>query len=84
MNPDDLPGLAIADGDVVDLVGIADDDIERRANRFRVVAYRPAKGCAATYLPEANPLVALDSVAEVSNTPASKSIVVRLTRAAAA
>jgi hypothetical protein len=32
----------------------------------------------AAYFPEANVLVPLDSVAEVSNTPASKSVVVRL------
>jgi hypothetical protein len=42
------------------------------------VAYPTARGCAATYFPEANVLVPLDSTAEGSNTPASKAIVVRL------
>ena len=37
-----------------------------------------APGCAAAYFPEANVLVPLDSVAEVSKTPASKSVVIRL------
>jgi hypothetical protein len=54
---------------------------ERRAKAFRLVGYPTARGCAATYFPEANPLVPLDSVAETSNTPTSKSIVVRLERA---
>ena len=44
---------------------------------------RRPRGCAATYFPEANVLVPLDSTAEISNTPASKSIVIRLERSAA-
>jgi FdhD protein len=42
------------------------------------VAYPAARGSAASYYPETNVLVPLDSVAEVSNPPASKGIVVRL------
>ena len=53
-------------------------DGERRAEDFRIVSYATARGCAAAYFPETNVLVALDSVAKVSNTPVSKSIVVRL------
>jgi hypothetical protein len=53
-------------------------DGDRRAEKFRVVAYPTARGCAAAYFPEANALVALDSVADTSNTPVSKAIVVRL------
>jgi hypothetical protein len=45
---------------------------------FRIVRYPTAKGCAAAYFPETNVLVPLDSTAEVSNTPTSKSIVIRL------
>ena len=45
---------------------------------FRVVEYDTARGCAAAYFPETNVLVPLDSTAEVSNTPTSKAIVVRL------
>lgn len=51
---------------------------ERRATGFRVVAYPTARGCAATYFPEANVLVPLDSTAAGSNTPTSKSIVIHL------
>jgi hypothetical protein len=40
------------------------------------VRYDIPRGCAAAYFPEANVLVAAGSVAEKSNTPASKSIAV--------
>jgi molybdopterin-dependent oxidoreductase alpha subunit len=77
VNAGDLRELGFADGEHVDLVSIAADG-ERRAEDFRVVPYATARGCAAAYFPETNVLVALDSVARVSNTPVSKSIVVRL------
>lgn len=75
-HPDDLADLGFADGDVVDVVSEWDDG-ERRAEGFRLVAYPTAKGTCAAYFPEANVLVPLDSTAEVSQTPTSKSIVVR-------
>ncbi|GAB3159600.1 FdhF/YdeP family oxidoreductase [Micromonospora sonneratiae] len=82
VNPDDLAERGFADGAYVDLVSEWPDGAggvqERRAPRFRVVAYPTAPGCAAAYFPEANVLVPLDSTAEISNTPASKSVVVRL------
>jgi molybdopterin-dependent oxidoreductase alpha subunit len=77
VHPDDLTDLGVADGSLVDLVGEHDGQ-ERRAPSFRVVAYPTARGCCAAYFPEANVLVPLDSTAEISNTPTSKSIVVRL------
>ncbi|PXY28387.1 FdhF/YdeP family oxidoreductase [Prauserella muralis] len=77
VNPADLAALGVADGTLVDLVSEADDG-DRRAERFRVVSYPTAPGCAAAYFPEANALVPLDAVARTSNTPASKAIVVRL------
>ncbi|RZQ60441.1 FdhF/YdeP family oxidoreductase [Amycolatopsis suaedae] len=81
-HPEDLAELGFADGQLVDLVSEW-NGTERRAAAFRTVAYPCARGCAAAYFPEANSLVALDSVADVSNTPVSKSIVVRLERASA-
>ncbi|WP_433151713.1 FdhF/YdeP family oxidoreductase [Actinomadura nitritigenes] len=78
VNPEDLAGLGIADGAVVDLVSEWSDGVERRAPAFRVVAYPTARGCAAAYFPETNVLVPLDSTAEASNTPTSKSVIVRL------
>jgi molybdopterin-dependent oxidoreductase alpha subunit len=82
VHPDDLAALGLADGAVVDLVSEWRDGTERRAPGFRAVAYPTARGCAAAYFPETNVLVPLDSTADVSNTPTSKSIVVRLEPAA--
>ena len=45
---------------------------------FRIVGYDTPRGSAAAYYPETNPLVPLDSTAEGSNTPTSKSVMVRL------
>ncbi len=77
VNPADLAELGIADGATVDLVSQWRDEL-RRAKGFRVVSYPTARGCAATYFPEANVLVPLDSTAYGSNTPTSKQIIVRL------
>jgi anaerobic selenocysteine-containing dehydrogenase len=74
LNPDDIAALGLTEGAIVDLVG----DGDRRAPRFRVVAYDTPRGCAAAYYPETNALVPLDSVAEDSGTPTSKSVVIRL------
>ncbi|MGW6903964.1 FdhF/YdeP family oxidoreductase [Streptomyces sp. NPDC054940] len=82
INPEDAARLDIADGSYVDLVSEWKDGIERRAPGFRVVHYPTARGCAAAYYPETNVLVPLDATADTSNTPASKSVVVRLEQSA--
>jgi anaerobic selenocysteine-containing dehydrogenase len=81
VNPLDAGALGFADGDRVDLVSEWTDDRERRLADLRLVTYPIARDCCATYFPEANVLVPLESVAEGSNTPTSKSVVVRLERA---
>ncbi|WP_030864618.1 FdhF/YdeP family oxidoreductase [Streptomyces sp. NRRL S-37] len=78
VNPADLTELGLARGDRVDLVSVWADGSERRAENFEVVPYPAAKGSAAAYYPETNVLVPLDSVADISNQPTSKGIVVRL------
>ncbi|NMN94559.1 FdhF/YdeP family oxidoreductase [Antrihabitans stalactiti] len=80
VNPADIEELGFADGDIVDVVSEWDDG-ERRVEGFRIVEYATPKGNAAAYYPETNPLIPLDHVAEKSNTPVSKAIVVRLERA---
>ncbi|THA35241.1 FdhF/YdeP family oxidoreductase [Streptomyces sp. A1547] len=77
VNPEDAAELGLADGTYTDLVSEWKDGVERRAPGFRVVHYPTARGCAAAYYPETNVLVPLDSTADTSNTPASKSVVVR-------
>jgi len=74
----DLAELGLADGDHVDIVSEWGGGEERRAPRFRVVAYPVAEGTCAAYFPEANVLVPLASTADESHQPASKSVVVRL------
>ncbi|RZE66095.1 hypothetical protein C0Q98_01600 [Streptomyces albidoflavus] len=78
VNPADLAALGLADRDLVDLVGVWEDGRERRAPAFRVVSYPTSPGSAAAYYPETNVLVPLDSVADISNCPTSKGVVVRL------
>ncbi|RAG82459.1 hypothetical protein DN069_27745 [Streptacidiphilus pinicola] len=77
LNDHDLHDLGLADGDLVDLVSDYPDG-ERRAPGFRATRYPTPRGCAATYFPEANVLVPLDSTAEISNTPNSKSVIIRI------
>ncbi|MEU3309276.1 FdhF/YdeP family oxidoreductase [Nocardiopsis sp. NPDC006832] len=77
VNPEDARELGLADGAYTDIVGEWSDGRERRAPHFRVVHYPTARGSAAAYYPETNVLVPLDSTADVSNTPTSKSVVVR-------
>ncbi|MDI5963175.1 FdhF/YdeP family oxidoreductase [Streptantibioticus silvisoli] len=78
IHPDDGRDLGFADGTYADLVAEWTDGAERRAEGFRVVHYPTARGCAAAYYPETNVLVPLDHTADTSNTPASKSVVIRL------
>jgi hypothetical protein len=53
---------------------------ERAAHDFFVLPYPIARGCVATYFPEANALVPLQLKAHRSGTPASKSVVVEVRR----
>ncbi|MFF8934501.1 FdhF/YdeP family oxidoreductase [Streptomyces paradoxus] len=78
VHPDDLAAQGLAEGEPVDIVSEFSDGVERRAPAFRTVAYPTPRGCCAAYFPETNVLVPLDSTADISNTPTSKSIVVRL------
>jgi formate dehydrogenase major subunit len=78
VSPEDITELGLSDGQFVDLHGVYEDNVERVMRKLRVVSYPTARGCAATYYPEANVLVPLDSTAEGSNTPASKAVIVRL------
>lgn len=74
MNPDDIREQGLEPGQVVDLTSHHEGET-RVARRFIIVAYPIPRRCAATYFPETNVLVPIDSVAERSNTPVSKFIV---------
>ncbi len=81
LNADDIAAQGFADGDAVDLVSHF-RGVQRCARNFRIVTYAIPRGCAATYFPETNVLVPIDSVAAGSRTPTSKSVIISLARAA--
>jgi anaerobic selenocysteine-containing dehydrogenase len=77
MNAGDANDRGLRAGDLVDITS-HHGSTTRIARRFAVVPYDIPPGCCATYFPEANVLVPLESVARKSNTPASKSVVVTI------
>ena len=77
LHPEDAAEHGLDEGGYTDLVSEWADGVERRAAHFRVVHYPTTRGCAAAYYPETNVLVPLDSTADTSNTPTSKSVVIR-------
>jgi len=77
LNEQDIKEAGLSAGQVVDLTSHFEGQ-ERTAERFLVVPYSIPRRCAATYFPEANVLVPIGSVAEKSNTPASKSVVISI------
>jgi molybdopterin-dependent oxidoreductase alpha subunit len=77
LNRDDMRLADLSEGQVVDLFSHFAGE-ERVARHFIVVPYSIPRRCAATYFPETNVLVPLRSVAEKSNTPTSKSVVISI------
>jgi anaerobic selenocysteine-containing dehydrogenase len=77
MNKDDMVRFGLSSKDVVDLHN-SHGGKERVARKFIVIEYSIPQGCTATYFPEANVLVPIDSVAEKSNTPASKLVIIQI------
>jgi len=80
MNPQDIARLGLADKQVVNLHSRY-EGVQRTADRFVVVPYDIPAGNAAAYFPETNVLIPIDSVAEGSLTPTSKSIRITVTPA---
>ncbi|GKS88026.1 FdhF/YdeP family oxidoreductase [Acidovorax sp. SUPP2539] len=78
IHEEDIRSLGLKDGDWVDIQTVWSDGQERRADRFKLVAYDIPRGNLAAYYPETNPLVPLSSVALNAGTPTSKSIPVVL------
>ena len=79
MNIKDIQKRGLKNGDVVDLSNDT-DGINRAARRFIVIEYPIPEGCTATYFPETNVLVPISSVADKSNTPVSKQVMIRVCR----
>jgi len=77
MNAADMSARNLNKGDVVDIFN-QHAGTERIARKFIVVEYPIPEGCTATYFPETNVLVPVTSVAEKSNTPTSKHVIITL------
>jgi molybdopterin-dependent oxidoreductase alpha subunit len=77
MNKKDIKKAGFKGGDKVDLFNYT-DGIERAARLFVIVPYNIPEGCTATYYPETNVLIPIGSVALKSNTPTSKSVVIKI------
>lgn len=73
MNREDMKTRGLSEHQVVNLKSVYNGVI-REANNFKVVGYDIPKNCCATYFPETNVLVPLDSFAHTAKTPASKSV----------
>jgi len=77
MNPEDVAAAGLKRGELVDLTSHYEGE-ERTARKFQVVPYEIPRGCTATYFPEGNALVSINSVAERSNTPTSKFVIISI------
>ena len=77
MNATDMIDRGWKSRHIVDIVS-HHNGVDRRSDGWHVVAYDIPRGNIATYFPEANVLVPLDSTAAKSNTPTSKWIVCSL------
>ena len=79
MNPEDVKKDGLKKGDYVDISSHYDGQ-ERIAKSFMVVPYDIPAGNLATYFPETNVLVPHDKYGKKSQTPISKSIVVKINK----
>jgi anaerobic selenocysteine-containing dehydrogenase len=77
MSEKDIEKRDLKSGDLVDLHNNF-GGVERIARKFVVVPYPIPEGCTATYFPETNVLVPIDSVADKSNTPTSKMVILTI------
>jgi anaerobic selenocysteine-containing dehydrogenase len=79
MNPQDIAEHGWKPGDRLNITShfsSPQGEQRRTALRFLLVPYDIPRRSVATYFPEANVLVPIDSVAKISNTPTSKALVV--------
>jgi molybdopterin-dependent oxidoreductase alpha subunit len=77
MNEKDIVKAGFQAGEKVDLFNYY-GGVERAARLFLIVPYAIPERCTVTYYPETNVLVPINSVAEKSNTPTSKLILIKI------
>lgn len=77
MNREDMLEGGLVQGQLVDLTSHFEGE-RRTVLRFMVAPYSIPRRCTATYFPETNALVPVRSVADQSNTPTSKSVIITI------
>ena len=78
MCPEDIGEAGLSEGQTVTLVTDVDDGQDRRLGGLTLTAYKLPRGTLASYYPECNVLVPISHHDEMSGTPASKSVPVRV------
>ena len=84
INPADMQKECLKEGDLVSLVGDAEDGVHREVTGLTVTPFNLPDGCLGGYYPEMNPLIPLWYHDEASKTPASKGVPVRIVRSVSA
>ena len=80
MNPDDIERAGLSVGDRVQMITDLDDGVDRRLGGLVLTPYRIPVGTVASYYPECNVLVPVSHHDQLSKTPGSKSVPVRIER----
>jgi len=83
MHPADMRRDGLAEGDMVDLIGDAEDGVHRQVSELAVTPFNIPSGCLGGYYPEMNALVPLWYHDQASKTPAAKGVPVRIRKRAA-
>jgi molybdopterin-dependent oxidoreductase alpha subunit len=79
MHREDMRELDLKEKDLVTLTSHFQGE-QRSAAGFLALPYDIPKRCTATYFPEANVLIPLQSTARISNTPTSKTVVITIAK----
>ncbi|WP_298902290.1 FdhF/YdeP family oxidoreductase [uncultured Psychroserpens sp.] len=77
INPEDMEQKGLMAKDIVNITSTF-NGVMRSAQKFKVIPYKIPRHCCATYFPEANVLVPIDSYAHTAKTPSSKSVIVTI------
>jgi molybdopterin-dependent oxidoreductase alpha subunit len=78
INPHEMRRANLREGQVVSMIGDADDGVHREVSGLKVTPFSLPDGCVGAYYPEMNPLMPLSHHDLVSKTPAAKSVPVRI------
>ena len=78
INPEDIVRAGLRNGQMVSLVSDADDSVHREVGPLKVTPFKLPDGCAGSYHPEMDPLIAFSHHDEKSKTPANKSVPARI------